>query len=122
MPIFLKALKPECNPDGDKLSVVFRKIKDDDGFMNVFAVFPEQCEDYCGEWLAGYDSIGGHHNMAWGYYWASNPATPAEYESLLKEIQRVYFDFDVVIYQMITPKHRAKYKEQFGIIQAQVKG
>ena len=106
------------NSTGEKVAIIFRKTTT--GYTHpfcIFAVFPEQCEDYCGEYLAAYAQLGQHHNISYDYYHASKPAEPHEYETLLKEIKGVYWDYDIVIYQMITPKHRKAYKAQYMAFQ-----
>lgn len=81
----------------EKIKVVFRNVKYDDGDREILALFPEERNQFNGL-ITCYAHIG-QHGMA-DYHCIiklSKPATEEEYSSLLAELKEIYDDYELVI-------------------------
>lgn len=91
----------------DKLKVIFRK--EYDRYTNkwdVVAFMPEIRANY-GKILC-YAHIGQHSEADYLYYYNTVKAAPDEYEDLLKELQSIYNDVQLVVRQRICYKDLQK--------------
>jgi hypothetical protein len=84
--------------------VIFRK----DRTGEITAVFPTLPADTRGLHMTCYAHIGQHGACAHAWYSETQRATPEDHAPLLAELRGIYDD--LVIYQRITPGHRAALK------------
>ena len=77
-----------------KTIVIFRR--DRDGYKDCFALFPELPADNYGRYCTAYQHIGQH--CAADYFGCianSDPAKPAEYADLQKELEQRGYELDI---------------------------
>lgn len=79
----------------EKVKVIFRKCKEGD----IIAFFPELSANR--ENILCYQHIGQHGEASYLFYLDTEKATEEEYRSLLKELQTIYDDCELVIRQRI---------------------
>jgi hypothetical protein len=87
----------------EKTIVIFRK--DPDG--EIFALFPEEPSDNCGNYCSCYQHLGGHGGADYHKCInASTPATPREFESLSQLLHNMgYF---LTVYSRASDKMHAR--------------
>lgn len=109
-----------------KLPVLFRTHRKDG---SVVAVFPTIVADVAGHCFQTYEHVGQHGCGTWGWYLqraVHRPSTPAEYESLLRELQGIYGTahapgdktFELVVVTKVTEKHLRIFNEEARRIRA----
>lgn len=79
----------------DKVKVVFRKVKNGD----IIAFMPEIKANYGN--IMSYMHIGQHSEASYKFYTETKKAVRSEYESLLKELERVYDGCTLIIRQKL---------------------
>lgn len=100
-----------------KLPVIFRAERAGEFKGDVTAVFPTLCADYRGYDFVIYAHIGQHGGGRRGWYNETRAARPDEYSDLLAELRGIYERGDdpveLVVYQRMTPGHRAEFMADY---------
>jgi hypothetical protein len=92
----------------EPLPVIFRR----ETAGSIIAFFPTLPEDVNGRYLTCYAHLGQHSGASFDYYRGTKRATPNERQDLLRELRGIYErdgDCRLVIYERMTPQHRAAF-------------
>jgi hypothetical protein len=102
----------------EELPVIFRRSRrrePEGAAAEITAVFPTIPADYMGREMTCYAHVGQHSGCTFGWYNQTRAAKPAEYESLLRELEKIYgrkldpsdSAYRLKVYRRIQPAHRA---------------
>lgn len=80
----------------DRVKVIFRKDRNEN---DIIAFFPETRVNYGN--IMSFQLIGGHSEASYGYYLTTKKAKEEEYFPLLKLLENVYDDCQLVVKQRI---------------------
>ena len=90
----------------EKIKVIFRNVKYDDGDREILALFPEFVNEHNGL-VGSYAHIGQHSEANYHHIISiSKPATYEEYSELLAELTKIYDDCELIIRK----KHQYRFR------------